>query len=219
MEMGYSKSIALGDKELGGAAISGSGSGIRSEAEIEFVEKLKSGDQAAFEQMVNRYSGDIYGLLYRIMRDPEEAGDVTQETFIRAFKAISRFRGDASVKTWLFRIAINQSRNRYRWWKRRKREKTVSLDATVCATERPLSEVVPSDVPTPEDETLRNERAGILHDAIARLPEHFREAVVLCDIQGFAYEEIAEILNINLGTVKSRISRGREELRRKLKDV
>jgi RNA polymerase sigma-70 factor (ECF subfamily) len=153
------------------------------------------------------------------MRDPEEAKDITQETFLRAFKAIAKFRGEASVKTWLFRIAINLSRNRYRWWKRRKRDKTVSLDSLVGAAERPLSEIVPSDSLNPEDDVIRKERALSLHDAIGRLPDHFREAIVLCDIQGVAYEEIASILEMNIGTVKSRISRGRERLRKILKDI
>ncbi|QQS41492.1 MAG: sigma-70 family RNA polymerase sigma factor [Acidobacteriota bacterium] len=217
--MGFSKSIALDDKKIGGSAISEPVRTERSLAEVAFVEKLKSGDPAAFEQLVNRYSSEIYGLLYRIMKDPEEAKDITQETFLRAYRAISKFRGEASVKTWLYRIAINQSRNRYRWWQRRKKDKTVSLDDSPSGIERPLSEVVPGNSLTPEQDALRREQGAMLESAIAELPEHFREAVVLCDVQGFAYEEIADILEINIGTVKSRISRGRRELRDKLKDI
>lgn len=217
--MGFSKSIALDDKKIGGSAISEPVRSAQSEAEIAFVDKLRAGDPVAFEQLVNRYSPEIYGLLYRIMKDPEEARDITQETFLRAFRAISKFRGDASVKTWLYRIAINQSRNRYRWWQRRKKDKTVSLDESPAGIERPLSEVIAGDALTPEEDALRREQGAMLEAAIGELPEHFREAVVLCDVQGFAYEEIAEILEINIGTVKSRISRGRRELRSKLKDI
>jgi RNA polymerase sigma-70 factor (ECF subfamily) len=217
--MTYGKSIVLNDKEFSGPAVADKLPVIQSDAEIQFVERLRAGDEQAFNQLVTRYSGDIYGFLYRTMKDPEEAKDITQETFLRAFKAIARFRGEASVKTWLFRIAINQSRNRFRWWKRRKREQTVSLDSLVGAAERPLSEIVPCDSINPEDDAIRKERAISLHLAISELPDHYREVIVLCDIQGFAYEEISSILEINLGTVKSRISRGRDELRKILKDV
>ncbi len=217
--MGFSKSIALDEKKIGGTAIAEPSRPVRSEAEAAFLDKLRAGDPLAFEQLVNRYSPEIYGLLYRITKDPEEARDITQETFIRAFKAISKFRGDASIKTWLYRIAINQSRNRYRWWKRRKKDKTVSLDDNTGSVERPLCDVIPGDSLTPEQDALRREQGRLMQIAISELPEHFREAVVLCDVQGFAYEEIAEILEINIGTVKSRISRGRRELRRKLVDI
>ncbi|HUF04870.1 MAG TPA: sigma-70 family RNA polymerase sigma factor [Aridibacter sp.] len=209
----------MDDEKIGGSAIAKPSRSAQSEAEVAFVDKLRAGDAVAFEQLVNRYSPEIYGLLYRIMKDPEEARDITQETFLRAFRAISKFRGEASVKTWLYRIAINQSRNRYRWWQRRKKDKTVSLDDSPAGIERPLSEVIAGDELTPEEDALRREQGAMLETAIGELPEHFREAVVLCDVQGFAYEEIAEILEINIGTVKSRISRGRRELRSKLKDI
>lgn len=217
--MGLSKSIALDDKKIGGSSIPEPRHVARTEAEEAYLDKLRAGEPVAFEQLVNRYSPEIYGLLCRITRDPEEAKDITQETFLRAFRAIGKFRGDASVKTWLYRIAINQSRNRYRWWKRRKKGKTVSLDDTTFGVERPLHEVLPGNSLTPEEDALRIEKGQLLQTAIGELPDHFREAVVLCDVQGFAYEEIAEILEINIGTVKSRISRGRRELRNKLKDI
>lgn len=217
--MSLIKSITLDDKKLGGTSLDRSAEHVRSEAEEAFLERLRDGDALAFDQLVTRYSGDIYGLLYRITRDPEEARDLTQETFLRAYRSISGFRGDASVKTWLYRIAINQSRNRFRWWKRRKKDKTVSLDSPIGGSDRNYSDTIPSAAPNPEDEALRREQGLRLQKAIAELPGHFREAIVLCDVQGFAYEEIASILEINIGTVKSRISRGRRELREKLRDI
>ncbi|MGI8670686.1 MAG: sigma-70 family RNA polymerase sigma factor, partial [Aridibacter sp.] len=189
-----------------------------SSAETQFIEKLKQGDAQAFDTFVQRYTSDIYGLLYRITEDAEEAADLTQETFIKAFKAIKKFRGDAELKTWLFRIAVNQSKNRFRWWKRRKREKTVSLDAPVGNSETPLSETIQANFANPEENTLQNEREKFLKKALQELPDIFREAVVLCDIEGLSYEEISTVLEINMGTVKSRIARGREELRKKLND-
>lgn len=190
-----------------------------SSAETEFIEKLKAGDANAFDTLANRYASDIYGLLLRITQDAEEASDLTQETFLSALKAIHKFRGEADLKTWLFRIAINESRNRFRWWKRRRRDVTISLDVTVGESNTPLSETVSSDALNPEEKTLRIEREKILREALNELPEIFREAVVLCDIEGLSYEEIAQTLEVNIGTVKSRIARGRDELRRKLEGI
>lgn len=216
--MFFSKSITIDREELGNVALAATpASASSSRVEIEFIEKLKAGDARAFDRLVNLYTGDVYGLLLRITEDPKEAEDLTQETFLRALKGIDKFRGEADLKTWLFRIAINQSKNRFRWWKRRKKEKTVSLDAPVGPdNQTPMSETVSSDFANPEENVLQREREKILNRALYALPEIFREAVILCDIEGLTYEEIALALDINIGTVKSRIARGREELRKKL---
>src|SRR5262249_34926669 len=154
---------------------------------------------------------------FRLTSDAEEARDLTQETFLRAFQNIVRFRGDSSVKTWIYRIAINQARNRWRWWRRRRRDATVSLDATDDHREQPLVATLPSDASVnPEHEALAREREGQLRDALYGLRRSYREAVILRDVEGFSYEEIAATLQISIGTVKSRISRGRLELRRQL---
>lgn len=213
----FGKSIIIGDEDLNSAALAANHLSVPTSAEAGFIERLKLGESDAFDHFVTRYSGDVYALLYRLTENREDASDLTQETFLRAFKAIKKFRGDADLKTWLFRIAINESRNRFRWWKRRKREKTVSLDDTVGSSEMAIHESISADVASPEDEALRNEREHFLKKALMTLPDIYREAIILCDIEGFSYEEIAQALEINLGTVKSRIARGREELRRKLK--
>ncbi len=218
-EMFFSKSIAFDGEELGNVALVTDSSSAGSSAQSEFIENLKAGDAAAFDLLVTRYSGDIYALLFRMTEDAEESADLTQETFLSALKAIRKFRGEADLKTWLFRIAINESRNRFRWWKRRRREKTVSLDAPIGMSETPLSETFSTDLKNPEENLLRREREHFLRGALKELPEIFREAVILCDIEGLSYDEISSILNINLGTVKSRIARGREELRKKLRDI
>ncbi len=144
---------------------------------------------------------------------------MTQETFLSALKAIKKFRGEADLKTWLFRIAINESRNRFRWWKRRRRDQTISLDVTIADSDTPFSEKFSSKALNPEETALRGERAKLLRDALHALTDIFREAVVLCDIEGLSYEEIAQTLEVNIGTVKSRIARGRDELRRKLEGI
>jgi RNA polymerase sigma-70 factor (ECF subfamily) len=193
------------------------GAEVRSAVEDQFLERLRTGDVTAFERLVDEHTGEVYALLYRLTSDPEEAHDLTQETFLRAFQSISRFRGDANLKTWIYRIAVNQARNRWRWWRRRKRDVTVSLDATDERHEQPLTATLRNeDAVDPEQETLAKEREGQLRKALLGLRESYREAVILRDVQGFSYEEVADTLQISLGTVKSRISRGRLELRRML---
>jgi RNA polymerase sigma-70 factor (ECF subfamily) len=122
------------------------------------------------------------------------------------------------LKTWLFRIAINESRNRFRWWKRRRRDATISLDATIGDSETAIHETLSDRSENPEQAALAREREYALQAALFEIPEVYREAIVLCDIEGLSYEETAAALGIGIGTVKSRISRGREELRKRLKD-
>ena len=215
-QMFFGKSITFDEEELAAVAPATRAAAIRSTAETEFIEKLRSGDAQAFDTLVVRFSNDIYALLYHLTQDAEEAADLTQETFLSALKAVKNFRGEADLKTWLFRIAVNESRNRFRWWKRRFRGSTDSLDAPVGTSEKPLSETIAGNFADPETTVLRREREKHLTKAVSDLPAIFREAVVLCDIEGLRYEEIAAALNVNIGTVKSRIARGREELRKKL---
>ncbi|HLM24979.1 MAG TPA: sigma-70 family RNA polymerase sigma factor [Pyrinomonadaceae bacterium] len=190
----------------------------RPAAETQFIERLKRGDAAAFETLVNERSGEIFGLLYRLTENAEEARDLTQETFLRAFQSIVHFRGDSDLRTWIYRIAINQARNRWRWWRRRRRDATVSLDAPEIGGGRLglVATLKSTTAKDPEQDTLANERERALRKALSTLKRVYREAVILRDIEGFAYEEIATALDISVGTVKSRLARGRQELRRKL---
>jgi RNA polymerase sigma-70 factor (ECF subfamily) len=189
----------------------------RPPAETQFIERLKRGDAAAFETQVSERSGEIYGLLYRLTENVEEARDLTQETFLRAFQSIDHFRGESDLRTWIYRIAINQARNRWRWWRRRRRDATVSIDAPEAAGRLGLVATLKSTTAKdPEQDTLANERERALKKALGTLKRVYREAVILRDIEGFAYEEIATALDISVGTVKSRLARGRQELRRKL---
>jgi len=189
----------------------------RPAAEEQFIERLRRGDAAAFEQLVNERSGEIYGLLYRLTENSEEARDLTQETFLRAFQSIGHFRGDADLKTWIYRIAINQARNRWRWWRRRRRDSTVSIDSTdVDGRPTLVTTLKANGSSDPEQATLAHERERALRTALGSVRRIYREAVVLRDIEGFSYEDIAATLEISIGTVKSRLARGRQELRRKL---
>src|SRR5216110_965909 len=154
-------------------------------AEVKFIERLKRGDAAAFELLVTERSGEIYGLLYRLTENAEEARDLTQETFLRAFQNISHFRGDADLRTWIYRIAINQARNRWRWWRRRRRDATVSLDAPLGPFGQALNATLKAAHGyDPENQTLAREREKVLREALRTLGRSYRETVILRDIEG-----------------------------------
>jgi RNA polymerase sigma-70 factor (ECF subfamily) len=190
---------------------------VRSPYETQFIERLKRGDAAAFEVLITERSGEVYGLLYRLTENSEEARDLTQETFLRAFQSIGQFRGESDLRTWIYRIAINQARNRWRWWRRRRRDVTVSLDSESAQGNQPLIDLLrAAGENSPEQKTLARERERVLRKALQSLSLAYRETVILRDIEGFSYEEIAETLGINVGTVKSRLARGRQELRTRL---
>ncbi len=213
--MSYGEPIALrGQMDLEQVAPSASS---EARAETQFIERLKQGEAAAFEMLVAERSGEIYGLLYRLTENREEARDLTQETFLRAFQNIGHFRGESDVRTWIYRIAINQARNRWRWWRRRRRDSTVSLDTPDAHGNKLLLETLRAERGnTPEQETLAHERERALRAALQSLSRAYRETVILRDIEGFTYEEVATTLGINVGTVKSRLARGRQELRQRL---
>lgn len=219
--MSFGEPIALRvQAELEGAATAAASADAHavSSGETQFIERLKAGDAAAFNRLVEERSGDIYAMLYRLTDDPEEARDLTQETFLQAFRNIAQFRGDSDLRTWLYRIAVNQARNRWRWWKRRRRERTVSLDAPVDERyESPLSaQLSCGSENDPEQQALAREREKTLLVALRSLERPYREVIILRDIEGLSYEEVATALVMSIGTVKSRLSRGRTELRRRL---
>ena len=215
--MSYGEPIALrGQMDLEQVATATSVD-VRSATETQFIERLKRGDAAAFETLVTERSGEIYGLLYRLTENSEDARDLTQETFLRAFQSIEQFRGDADLRTWIYRIAINQARNRWRWWRRRRRDVTVSLDSKSDQREQPLAATLRAvNTDTPEQNTLARERERVLRSALQAVGRLYREAVILRDIEGLTYDEVSVALGISIGTVKSRLARGRKELRRRL---
>ena len=217
--MGFGEQIALRVQmkvEQDAAASFGDERQAGVHAEAQFIERLRAGEAAAFDHLVNERSGDIYALLYRLTEDEEEARDLAQETFLQAFRCVHQFRGEANVKTWLYRIAINLARNRWRWWTRRRRSLTSSLDGGDEYSQSLLATLRDSREPDPEQNALRHEREQILQTALGKLRRNYREVVVLRDVEGLSYEEVAAALSLSIGTVKSRLSRAREELRRTL---
>jgi RNA polymerase sigma-70 factor (ECF subfamily) len=184
--------------------------------EAALIHRLKEGDMSAFEELVQEYQPLVYALILRLLGDAEEARDATQETFLKIYRHFARFRGESSLKTWVCRIAINQARNAERWRRRRHRDETRSLDEPE-EPGRPVSAHWQSSAATPESLALAHERRRQIESALAKLKKDFRLAVILRDIEDLSYEEIAGVLEISVGTVKSRIARGREMLRASLK--
>lgn len=184
--------------------------------EIGLIERLRAGEMEAFGELVSEYQPLVYSLTLRIVRDPEEARDMSQETFLKIYRNFRHFRGESSLKTWVCRIAVNQALNSQRWWKRRHRAETSSLDEQFDDQRESLGARLVSPGNTPEADALAHERQAQLERAVGGLKSDFRIAVAMRDIEGMSYEEIASILEISLGTVKSRIARGREMLRASL---
>lgn len=176
------------------------------------VERVQNGDTAAFEELVHRYHRSVYNLALRLTDDPEDASDIAQETFLKVYRNMHTFRGDSELKTWIYKITLNQSSNLLRWWKRRFRHKSIAIDP-----DSGISEKLMSGLHSPEQSALNAEKRRMIQEALSRVKFDFRVAVILRDIEGLSYEEIGQMLELSVGTVKSRISRGREELREQLK--
>jgi RNA polymerase sigma-70 factor (ECF subfamily) len=156
----------------------------------------------------------VVQLAMNLLGDRDEALDLSQEVFLRVFRTIHRFRGHSSLRTWIYRIAVNQARNRHRFWRRRHRGDQVSLDAHVAAH----GELLSHDEETPDRLLAQKELASRLQHALDHLPFDQRTAIVLREIDGLSYEEIAYSLGVAIGTVKSRLTRARQALRAELRD-
>jgi RNA polymerase sigma-70 factor (ECF subfamily) len=191
--------------------------GIRTE-EQSLVAELKSGSEQAFALLIAQYSHSIYSLIARSLRDPADAADVTQEVFVKVFRNISSFHGDASLRTWIYRIALHEASNQRRWWGRHKRQE-LTIDAPLHNDGEDsfcLADALAARDASPYDRAAQSQLRTRVEAALATLPAAFREVVILREIEGFGYEEIAAILNVNIGTVKSRLTRGRSALREAL---
>lgn len=202
------------------AAVGVPASVLLSLQDARLIARLKTGELAAFEELVEEYQPLVYALCFRILSDSEDARDAAQETFLKIYRHFTHFRGEASLKTWICRIAINQARSTERWWRRRFRKETCSLDTPLnpargsqAEEEKAPGEYLPSTGASPEAETLLRERGRQVERALIELKKDFRIAVILRDIEGLSYEEIAYVTETSIGTVKSRIARGREMLR------
>lgn len=185
-----------------------------SEADSILVEKVKGGDTKAFEILVRKYQGRVASIISRMVSDHGKIQDLVQEVFLKTYRSIDNFRGDSSFYTWLYRIAVNTAKNHYIMESR-----GVQLDSTIDITddgEQPIPQLRENE--TPESRMLRSELLGILKKAIDELAPAMKMVIVLRELEGKTYEEIAAVMDCPIGTVRSRIFRGRQELAEKLKD-
>jgi RNA polymerase sigma-70 factor (ECF subfamily) len=188
--------------------------------EAAFVAELQCGSEQAFAQLIDRYHQPLYSLIARSLQDPSDAADITQDVFLKVFRSIRGFHGESTLRTWLYRIALREASNRRRWWSRHRRRE-IDLDAPCssrcsaesAADEHTLISTLPDGGPSPFDQAAQQENRERVEAALRQVPTAFRAVVVLREIEGLAYEEIADLLHINLGTVKSRLMRGRAALR------
>jgi RNA polymerase sigma-70 factor, ECF subfamily len=178
--------------------------------EAELVTELQAGSESAFDWLVTHYHGPVYNLILSMLGDMSDAADSTQEVFLKAFRGIRHFRQGSSLKTWLYRIAVREALNHKRWFKRHL-QKNVSID--VEPSEGHGSIEVEDFSATPFELLATHEIQAAVHDALQQVPDVFRSAVILRDLEGLTYEEVAEVLECSVGTVKSRILRGRHALR------
>lgn len=183
----------------------------------ELVRRVKDGDDEAFGMLVEQYQDNIYGYVFRMLHDPEEAEDVAQEVFIRAYQNLAGFRETASFKTWLYRIATNLAIDAARARKSRRAE-TFSLDEPVATDEGELQRQVPADRPGPAGLAESSELQQLVAAAIAQLSAKLRTVITLYDIEGLSYKEIAEVLGCPVGTIKSRLFNARNQLRDELEE-
>jgi RNA polymerase sigma-70 factor (ECF subfamily) len=190
-------------------------------SDAELVEKARAGDRAAFDQLMQRYEREMIGVAYRMLGHSEDAVDLAQEVFLRAWRSLAQFRGEASFRSWLYRIALNLARNKRRWYARHQTAKIISLnqpaDETDEETMAPIEVIDPSAGPRANAQANQFQEA--VRQALETLPPEFRETVILRDIQGLSYEEIAQATGQAIGTVRSRLSRGRNGLREALKGI
>ena len=178
--------------------------------EAELVTELQAGSETAFDWLVTHYHGPVYNLILGMLGDTADAADAAQEVFLKAFKGIRHFRQGSSLKTWLYRIAIREALNHRRWFKRHL-QKNVSIDAE---TEEGFAQIDVEDLgATPFEQLAAQEIQTAVQSALQQVPEVFRSAVILRDLEGLSYEEVAEVLDVSVGTVKSRILRGRRALK------
>ena len=208
--------MALDKFENSGAEVLQTIVPIKDLSDHELIEATKTGDEAAFAEIMNRYRNQITNYLYRFLNDYEEAVDLAQETFVRVYFAIERYHTEYAFSTYIYRIATNLAISEIR---KRKRRKLISLTGFFQFDNEEDQDFHPADEnPLPDQDFIETEQSKTIARAIAALPEKYRAPIVLREIEGKTYEEIAEILKLGLGTTKSRISRARKLLQEKLKN-
>lgn len=187
--------------------------------EADIVAELKAGSEEAFSWLISTYHQPIYSVIARTLQNPADAADVTQDVFIKVFRGISGFHGESSLRTWMYRIALHEASNQRRWWSRHcRQEVTIEAETGHSADGQPLciKDTLIDEHESPFDMAAHAEIRARVEAELREIAEPFRIVLILRDIEGLAYEEIAEILKLNLGTVKSRLMRGRAQIKVRL---
>lgn len=188
--------------------------------DVTLIERFSHGDETAFEEIVSRYYSKIFGLAHNLLRNAADAEEIAQDTFIRAHRGLATFRGDSSLATWLYRIALNLSRNRYWYFFRRRRQDSISLERPLSdESDGTFSDLIAADTHSPVQETVTQEFADLIALCMEKLDARHREILTMRNVLNLPYDEIARALGINVGTVKSRIARARENLRKLLTEL
>ncbi len=194
--------------------------GVRAQ-ESALIQELKAGSEDAYAWLVGEFHQPVYSLVYRILTDPADAADTTQEVFLKVFRGMKHFHGESSLKTWIYRIAIHEASNRRRWWFRHKSKET-SVEQNEgdvqCYSSTEVNLALVDRHKSPFDTVADHEVQARVEAELRNVPEPYRTAVVLRDIEDLSYEQISEITEVSLGTVKSRITRGRDALRKLLNE-
>ena len=184
--------------------------------EAALIAELQAGSEEAFAWLISRYHQPIYSLLARTLHDRADAADLTQEVFVKVFRGVARFHGESSLRTWIYRIALHEASNQRRWWMRHKQQEIPieqELSDGNSGTPFKLKEMLVDPGESPFEMAMHAENRARVEAALSQVPEPFRTTLILRDIEGFVYEDVAEIQGVNLGTVKSRLVRGRALLK------
>src|SRR5271157_3977009 len=191
-----------------------SAAGARTQ-EAAIISELKAGSEEAYAWLIGEFHQPIYSLVYRVVQDPSDAADTTQEVFLKVFRGMKHFHGESSLKTWIYRIALHEAANRRRWWFRHKAQET-PIDPIPAGEHEYAKGRLVDPGESPFEKFAHDEVCAAVERALQQVPEPYRTALILRDLEDMSYEEIAEVLAISLGTVKSRITRGRDALRKRL---
>lgn len=185
--------------------------------EAALVVELRAGSEEAFAWLIARYHLPIYSLLARTVHDRADAADLTQEVFVKVFRGVGNFHGESSLRTWIYRIALHEASNQRRWWMRHRQQEIPieqeMMDGDGGGAPVRLKEMLVDRAESPFDMAVHAENRARVEAALQQVPEPFRTTLILRDIEGFVYEEVAEMQGVNLGTVKSRLVRGRAHLK------
>jgi RNA polymerase sigma-70 factor (ECF subfamily) len=205
--------MATGEMALGGAeAVQAAPPAL---AEAGLLEACRRGDPGAFAELVSLHQGLVYNLALRLLGEPEEARDLAQDVFLKVYRMLGSFRGQSALRTWIYRIVVNESRNRQRWWRRRRRERSLPLEALPPADSAQLLAEETGET-SPYEAVRRRERSARVQAALQGLSFEHRAVLLLREVEEMSCDEIAAALGLPEGTVKSRLSRAREALRQAL---